>query len=226
MNNVAISGGNLNGTNIHQTFLATGNFGSHPHLHVHGHGHGSHVYTYANGKQNGVSSGLAGSFVGNPVYYLMTSNGSTTGAAGVGLGVGSGGCIGGQQHHGIVNTSNVTSTSKHAGPLAPPTAATAAAHRLPHLTEGRKAKLRRFNSHDTSSNMFSVADFENARLARRNEVELKQRLQRRMRNSYTDGRSGFTSSSKCGLGILTNGLNIGDLSNGENRFFKHNNDVS
>ncbi|XP_059616321.1 uncharacterized protein LOC132261495 isoform X2 [Phlebotomus argentipes] len=31
--------------------------------------------------------------------------------------------------------------------------------------EGQKPKLRRFNSHDTSANMFSVADFENARLA-------------------------------------------------------------
>ncbi|XP_055680799.1 uncharacterized protein LOC129788613 isoform X2 [Lutzomyia longipalpis] len=31
--------------------------------------------------------------------------------------------------------------------------------------EGHKPKLRRFNSHDTSANMFSVADFENARLA-------------------------------------------------------------
>uniref|UniRef100_A0A6B2ED67 CABIT domain-containing protein n=1 Tax=Phlebotomus kandelakii TaxID=1109342 RepID=A0A6B2ED67_9DIPT len=31
--------------------------------------------------------------------------------------------------------------------------------------EGQKPKLRRFNSHDTSANMFSVADFENARQA-------------------------------------------------------------
>lgn len=223
----------MNGGNVHQSFLATGNFAPHPHshshphahLHVHGHGHGPHVYSYANGKHNAVGAGGAASFVGNPVYYLMASNGNTTGA-GVGLGAGGGVSIGGQQHHGLVNTSNVTSTSKHAGPLAPPTAATAAAHRLPHLTEGRKAKLRRFNSHDTSSNMFSVADFENARLARRNEVELKQRLQRRMRNSYTDGRSGFASTSNCGLGILTNGLNVGDFCNGENRFLKHNNDVS
>ncbi|KAH8404932.1 hypothetical protein KR222_011059 [Zaprionus bogoriensis] len=49
--------------------------------------------------------------------------------------------------------------------------------------EARKPKLRRYNSHDTSSNMFSVADFENARLMRRNEIELKQRLARRQRNS-------------------------------------------
>lgn len=49
--------------------------------------------------------------------------------------------------------------------------------------EARKPKLRRYNSHDTGSNMFSVADFENARLMRRNEIELKQRLARRQRNS-------------------------------------------
>ncbi|EDW37108.1 GL25698 [Drosophila persimilis] len=52
-----------------------------------------------------------------------------------------------------------------------------------HMAAGaRKPKLRRFNSHDTSSNMFSVAEFENARLARRNEIELNQRLARRLRN--------------------------------------------
>ncbi|KAL5282037.1 hypothetical protein ACFFRR_005355 [Megaselia abdita] len=41
----------------------------------------------------------------------------------------------------------------------------------------RKFKLRRFHSHDVSSNIFSVADFENARLARRNEIEMKKRIQ-------------------------------------------------
>lgn len=60
--------------------------------------------------------------------------------------------------------------------------APAGAHHGHHLAAGaRKAKLRRFNSHDTSSNMFSVAEFENARLARRNEIE-NQRLARRLRN--------------------------------------------
>lgn len=47
-----------------------------------------------------------------------------------------------------------------------------------HLPDNsRKFKLRRFHSHDTSSNIFSVADFENARLARRNEMEMKKRIQ-------------------------------------------------
>lgn len=54
--------------------------------------------------------------------------------------------------------------------------------------EGHKPKLRRFNSHDTSANMFSVADFENARLARRNEIEIKQRQQNRYKmNSLSSG---------------------------------------
>ncbi len=54
--------------------------------------------------------------------------------------------------------------------------------------EGHKPKLRRFNSHDTSANMFSVQDFENARLARRNEMELKQRQQNRYKmNSLSSG---------------------------------------
>lgn len=47
-----------------------------------------------------------------------------------------------------------------------------------HLPDNsRKFKLRRFHSHDISSNIFSVADFENARLARRNEMEMKKRMQ-------------------------------------------------
>lgn len=63
--------------------------------------------------------------------------------------------------------------------------------------EGRKPKLRRFNSHDTSANMFSVADFENARLARRNEQEIKQRQQNRYKmNSLSSGGDCSTGDSK------------------------------
>lgn len=64
--------------------------------------------------------------------------------------------------------------------------------------EGHKPKLRRFNSHDTSANMFSVADFENARLARRNEMELKQRQQqnRYKMNSLSSGGDCSTGDSK------------------------------
>lgn len=47
--------------------------------------------------------------------------------------------------------------------------------------DGGKPKLRRFNSHDTSANMFSVAEFENARMARRNELENAALLRQRQR---------------------------------------------
>uniref|UniRef100_U5ENU1 Putative myosin-g heavy chain n=1 Tax=Corethrella appendiculata TaxID=1370023 RepID=U5ENU1_9DIPT len=60
--------------------------------------------------------------------------------------------------------------------------------------DGHKPKLRRFNSHDTSANMFSVAEFENARLARRNELE-KQRQRYKM-NSLSSGGDCSTGDSK------------------------------
>lgn len=62
--------------------------------------------------------------------------------------------------------------------------------------DGNKAKLRRFNSHDTSANMFSVADFENARLARRNELELVRQKQRYKVNSLSSGCDSSTGDSK------------------------------
>lgn len=65
--------------------------------------------------------------------------------------------------------------------------------------DGHTAKIRRFNSHDTSANMFSVADFENARLARRNELEnallVKQRNRYKM-NSLSSGGDYSTGDSK------------------------------
>lgn len=65
--------------------------------------------------------------------------------------------------------------------------------------DGHKPKLRRFNSHDTSANMFSVADFENARLARRNELEnaslMKQKNRYKM-NSLSSGGDYSTGDSK------------------------------
>lgn len=58
-----------------------------------------------------------------------------------------------------------------------------------------KPKLRRFTSQ--YSNMFSVDDFENARLARRNELELKQRqLNRYKMNSLSSGGDCSTGDSK------------------------------
>jgi hypothetical protein len=62
--------------------------------------------------------------------------------------------------------------------------------------DGNKAKLRRFNSHDTSANMFSVADFENARMARRNELELVRHKQRYKMSSLSSGCDSSTGDSK------------------------------
>lgn len=95
--------------------------------------------------------------------------------------------------------------------------------------EARKPKLRRYNSHDTGSNMFSVADFENARLMRRNEIELKQRLARRQRNSANgsyglgggSGASGGCNGASNGYSSYNGfcgGLNgSGDYSTGDSK---------
>lgn len=58
--------------------------------------------------------------------------------------------------------------------------------------DGHKPKLRKFNSHDTSANMFSAVDFENARLARRNEIE----RQKYKVNSLSSGGDCSTNDSK------------------------------
>ncbi|XP_034670239.1 uncharacterized protein LOC117902757 [Drosophila subobscura] len=96
-----------------------------------------------------------------------------------------------------------------------------------HMAAGaRKPKLRRFNSHDTSSNMFSVAEFENARLARRNEIELNQRLARRLRNSangsYGLGAgSGSAAGGGNGYSGFCGGLNgSSDYSTGDSKASK------
>lgn len=82
-----------------------------------------------------------------------------------------------------------------------PTAFTSSQTNLPlqivqSSRDGNKPKLRRFNSHDTSANMFSVADFENARLARRNELELVRQKQRFKVNSLSSGCDSSTGDSK------------------------------
>ncbi|XP_016939604.3 uncharacterized protein B4 isoform X2 [Drosophila suzukii] len=104
------------------------------------------------------------------------------------------------------------------------------AHHGHHLAAGaRKPKLRRFNSHDTSSNMFSVADFENARLARRNEIELNQRLARRLRGSANNSTyglgggagSGLAGGSGGGYSGFCGGINgSGDYSTGDSKASK------
>ncbi|KAM8715137.1 hypothetical protein ACLKA7_002218 [Drosophila subpalustris] len=98
--------------------------------------------------------------------------------------------------------------------------------------EARKPKLRRFNSHDISANFFSVADFENARLARRNEIELEQRMARRQRISANGsyglagggaGGAGGCSASNgyAGYSGFCGGLNgSGDYSTGDSKTSK------
>ncbi|XP_037825387.1 uncharacterized protein LOC119613446 [Lucilia sericata] len=183
------------------------------------HHHNNHHHY--NAKQHGNSSGCVSatnntSTNTNPVFYLMASNGNT-------------GAVGGGCSANAISSSNVTTSSKHTGPFLGPHAGAAVHHPhsqrgLHHLAEGRKAKLRRFNSHDTSSNMFSVADFENARLARRNEIELKQRLQRRMRHGYSGGTGsgGLLTGGPCGQGLLTGGM--GDYSTGDSKTSKNSNE--
>lgn len=107
-----------------------------------------------------------------------------------------------------------------------------------HLAGGagaRKPKLRRFNSHDTSSNMFSVAEFENARLARRNEIELSQRLARRLRSTakWDLGATAVISGSGSGPRVggaysgYCGGLNgSGDYSTGDSKASKGSSEVS
>ncbi|XP_030377600.1 uncharacterized protein LOC115626381 isoform X2 [Scaptodrosophila lebanonensis] len=85
--------------------------------------------------------------------------------------------------------------------------------------EGRKPKRWCFTSHDTSSNMFSVSDFENARLARRNENELKQRLARRLLNN-ANGSYGL-GAGYAGYNNFCGGLNgSGDYSTGDSKASK------
>ncbi|XP_037928062.1 uncharacterized protein LOC119662503 isoform X2 [Teleopsis dalmanni] len=134
-----------------------------------------------NGSSGAANNGINNSN-GNPVLFLMSSNGNT-------------GAIG-HAHSGRQNSSS-------AGHFALSKTVNATGSGAPiglSYVEVRKPKLRRYNSHDTSSNMFSVADFENARLARRNEIELQQRLQRRARaaDKYGDCALGDSKSSKYG----------------------------
>ncbi|XP_061390889.1 uncharacterized protein LOC133326224 [Musca vetustissima] len=140
----------------------------------------------------------------NPVFYLMTNNCNNGTVSGVSSAVG------------LLNSSSMGSNCKYSNASHHQQASNH--HGLHHLVEGRKAKLRRFNSHDTSSNMFSVADFENARLARRNEIELKQRLQRRMRNGFTG--SGASLSTSSGQGLNNSNMSA-DYSTGDSKASKH-----
>lgn len=158
--------------------------------------------TSGNGTKNGTITTT------NPLFFIMPNQAAAT-AVGNGSATGKQGSVvhphtsHHPHHHPALGGNLVVSrsqifTSQTNLPLQILTASSA--------QEGRKPKLRRFNSHDTSANMFSVADFENARLARRNEIEMKQRMQQMMKmNSLSSG---------------------GDCSTGDSKGSKYSNDVS
>ena len=113
------------------------------------------------------------------------------GGGGAGVGAGTGGATAGGNSLGAGSTFN-SQTNLPLQILAPGGG-----------REGNKPKLRRFNSHDTSANMFSVAEFENARMARRNELENAALLRQRARyklNSLSSGGGGGGGGGDCSTG--------------------------
>ncbi|KAI8042607.1 uncharacterized protein LOC128263268 isoform X1 [Drosophila gunungcola] len=152
-----------------------------------------------------------------------TNPGLTVGGAGAAAGAGTVGGNGTAAAAGAPSNSVAAAAACNGG-------AAVGAHHGHHLAAGaRKPKLRRFNSHDTSSNMFSVADFENARLARRNEIELNKRLERRLRGSANNSIYGLGGGGAgCGAGSggggysgFCGGLNgSGDYSTGDSKASK------
>ncbi|XP_017153304.1 uncharacterized protein LOC108162866 [Drosophila miranda] len=145
------------------------------------------------------------------------ANTSNTGSTG-GVGAAAGGAAQGGAPSNSVAAATAVAAACNGG-------APAGAH-PGHMAAGaRKPKLRRFNSHDTSSNMFSVAEFENARLARRNEIELNQRLARRLRSSangiYGLGAGSAAGNGGVGYSGFCGGLNgSGDYSTGDSKASK------
>ncbi|XP_023163987.2 uncharacterized protein LOC111594769 isoform X2 [Drosophila hydei] len=150
-----------------------------------------------------------------------TAGVATGAAAAVGAAVAGGGSVAAAVQGAPSNSATVACNGAppgvHHGHKAAAFAAAAAAAAAIAAVEARNPKLRRFNSHDTSSNMFSVADFENARLARRNEIELKQRLARRQRNS-ANGSYGLASSSSNNNNINNTGVYMGSTNAGYSGF--------
>ncbi|XP_058061320.1 uncharacterized protein LOC131211744 [Anopheles bellator] len=148
--------------------------------------------TTGGGKKTATGGG-GGKFKQSPMY-LLAKIGHNLQAVGGGLGGGGGGGVG-------------TAGTGANGAGQPPNSLAAASSTFNSQTnlplqilapggggrDGSKPKLRRFNSHDTSANMFSVAEFENARLARRNELENAALLRQRQRyklNSLSSGGAG------------------------------------
>ncbi|KAH8263848.1 hypothetical protein KR038_002025 [Drosophila bunnanda] len=148
-----------------------------------------------------------------------TNTGSTGVAAGVGGAAAAGAPSNSVAAASAATCNGGTTTGPHHGH-----------HPLAGGAGARKPKLRRFNSHDTSSNMFSVAEFENARLARRNEIELSQRLARHLRSSakWDSVISGSGSGPRAaggGYSGFCGGLNgSGDYSTGDSKASKGSNE--
>ncbi|XP_013101038.2 uncharacterized protein LOC106082853 [Stomoxys calcitrans] len=175
-----------------------------------------HLYSSKIGGSSSACVSTTNNSATNPVFYLMANNGNNGAAASAG-----GSAVG------AISASNMTNSSKltngaYKGPHHPAGQLPRSQHGLHHLAEGRKAKLRRFNSHDTSSNMFSVADFEYARLARRNEIELKQRMQRRARHGYGGSGAGLSAGTGGQNSQMANAS--GDYSTGDSKASKNSNE--
>lgn len=130
--------------------------------------------------------GKKGKFRQNPIFFLAKIGHNMNITSGGGGGAGN-------NPTQLLGTNSIASTFNSQTNL--PLAIVSSSGR-----DGHKPKLRRFNSHDTSANMFSVAEFENARLARRNEIEnaalLRQRQQRYKLNSLSSGGDCSTGESK------------------------------
>uniref|UniRef100_A0A6E8VTF1 Uncharacterized protein n=1 Tax=Anopheles coluzzii TaxID=1518534 RepID=A0A6E8VTF1_ANOCL len=145
------------------------------------------------GKQSKAASKLLKQ---NPMFLLAkighNMNLAVGGGGGAGVGAGTGGATAGGNSLGAGSTFN-SQTNLPLQILAPGGG-----------REGNKPKLRRFNSHDTSANMFSVAEFENARMARRNELEnaalLRQRARYKLNSLSSGGGGGGGGGGDCSTG--------------------------
>lgn len=119
-----------------------------------------------------------GTITQNPLYFLNSSGGGGGGNSGNAV-------VTNQKSSGHNLSSSLSKPSLY-------TSQTNLPLQIVTTQDGHKPKLRRFNSHDTSANMFSVVDFENARLARRNEIE----RQKYKMNSLSSGGDCSTGDSK------------------------------
>ncbi|XP_038109253.1 uncharacterized protein LOC6031333 [Culex quinquefasciatus] len=150
--------------------------------------------------------GAAKAFKQNPIFFLakIGHNMNLTGSANAAAAAAPG------PPPNLLSTNSIASTFNSQTNL--PLAIVSSSGR-----DGHKPKLRRFNSHDTSANMFSVAEFENARLARRNEIENAALLRQRQRYKLNSLSSG---GGDCSTGE-SKGSKLSNDSTGEPLFAEH-----